>query len=224
MPALPPVTGVIKCSVGMPVTVHPNLQTRFYIKYTGTAPTVAQLQTFANSIVTAFGTNLAALTSVNITGVQVTCQDLSSSTGAVAISSTTSAGTRAGTEAPVQSAMGIRYNIARRYRGGKPKGFWPFGVQADQADVAHWSVAFANTCATNIGAFFTAILAAGWTGAGTLTQVNVSYFAGFTTVIRTPFRARNVPNLRQGGPITDLVTSYTSVTTMYSQRRRRLAA
>jgi hypothetical protein len=162
--------------------------------------------------------------STNLSSNGVGVEDLSSSSGATAVANTSWAGTRAGTEIAAQVAMDIRYLIARRYRGGKPKGFWPFGVQADQVDVSHWVTAFASTSATDFAAFITAIVGAGWAGAGTLTHVNVSYYAGFTAIARPPFRTRNVNTLRPGGPITDLVTGYQADTQFGSQRRRRAAA
>lgn len=203
----------------MPVTLRPTLQSRFYVSYASTAPTAAQLNTFAGSVRSAWGTNLASLASTNESLTGVIATDLSSG-GLSGSDSTTVAGTRAGTEAPVQSCVVIKFLIARRYRGGKPKIFLPFGVQADQADVAHWSGAFVTAVATGWGNFVTAVQAAGWTGSGALNVVNVSYYQGFTTVTRLPLRARNVPTLR-GTPLVDTVTAFNVNSLMGSQRRRR---
>lgn len=219
MPALPPVPKVIKISVVSAVTVHPTLQSRFFIQYTGTAPTQAQITTFAGAVGTAWSTNMLSLFSTNVAEGPITCIDLSSG-GLIGVDTTGRAGTRAGTEAPSQSAVEVRFNITRRYRGGKYKAFLNAGVQADQADVSHWSVALTNAVTTGWQNLITAIVAAGWTGAGTLSQVGVSYYTGFTPVSRLPLRTRNVNNPR-GTPLIDPVTSIVVPTMMASQRRRR---
>lgn len=219
MPNLPPVSKVIKISVVTGVTVHPTLQWRFFIQYTGTAPTQAQINTFAGSVGTQFANNMIALFSTNVAEGPITCTDLSSG-GLIGVDTTGRAGTRAGTEAPTQSAVEIRFQITRRYRGGKPKCFLNAGVQGDQADVSHWSVALANAVTTGFNGMITGIVAAGWTGAGTLSQVAVSYYSGFVPVSRAPFRTRNVNQLR-ATPLIDPVTSIVVPTMMASQRRRR---
>lgn len=193
---------------------------RFYIHYTGTAPTNAQLATFDAAVNTAWGTNMKPLMPLSGTMTQIESADLTSSTGAVDTSPFSVAGTRAGTNLPADQCLVSSYEIARRYRGGHPRAYWYFGVVADQASPLVWSTTFTNSCNTGINAFFTALVAAGWTGAGTLTHVNVSYYEGFT-VFTNPItgRARNVPTVR-GTPLVDTVTSVASKTSIGSQRRR----
>jgi hypothetical protein len=116
----------------------------------------------------------------------------------------------------------IQFNIARRYRGGKPKIFLPAGVAADISNTNTWGSTFLATANTDWAAFAAAVLAAGWTGAGTLTHVNVSYYTGFTVVTNpVTHRARNVPTLR-GAPVVDTVISYAAEVDIASQRRRNL--
>lgn len=220
MPPLPAVPGTIKVTLLHNAPAGSPILTRFFIHYTGTAPTTAQLLTFLGSIRSAWTTNLAPLTPTAVSLIQTSGVDLSSSTGAVAADNVNVAGTRAGGTLAFGTAFQVQYLIARRYRGGKPKGFWPFGNAADLASGGIWSATLINAVATNILAFFNAIIAAGWTGAGTITQVNVSYFSGFS-VITNPIthRARNVPTLR-GTPTVDTVTGYVTETGVASQRRR----
>ena len=49
-----------------------------------------------------------------------------------------------------------------------------------------------------------------WAGAGLITPVNVSYFAGYTNEVIVGHRARAIPNLRVGGPVVDTVTGDTT--------------
>lgn len=220
MPALPAAPGVLKVVMPVAMASDPTALSRIFIKYTGTAPTAAQLVTFADAVSTAWNTNLASLeTSQDVFG-PVFVEDLSSSTGAVGTGTTTHAGTRAGVSLPDGVCVNIQFQIARRYRGGKPKIFQHFGMGADLANNGTWGSVFIGAVSTGWTAFQAAVLAAVWTGGGTLSQVNVSYFSGFT-VVTNPIthRARNVPTLR-GAPVIDTITGFAVEVGVASQRRR----
>jgi len=71
--------------------------------------------------------------------------------------------------------------------------------------------------------FMTAVLTGtNWPAAGTLTHVNVSYYAG-NTPVQNPIthRWRNVPNPR-GAPVVDPIIGYTPENGIGSQRRRNV--
>jgi hypothetical protein len=112
------------------------------------------------------------------------------------------------------------YEISRRYRGGHPRGYWRFGTVTDLTDSRDWSNTAVTAFGSGLNAYFTAIFGDGWTGAGTLSHVNVSFYSGFTVVTnpRTG-RASNVPTVR-GTPITDAVTSIIIRPNIGTQRRR----
>jgi hypothetical protein len=194
--------------------------TRFYTQYTGTAPVNADLASFDTAIDTAFNTNLKPLMNGDKTALQIESVDLTSPTAAVDIKSISRVGTRAGGVLPAQICVVQSYGIARRYRGGHPRGYWPFGSDSDLSVDDIWIAGSVTAFDNGLDAFFTAVAAAGWAGAGTLTHVNVSYFAGFTVVVSpTTGRARNVPTLR-GSPVVDPVTSTTVRASIGTQRRR----
>lgn len=194
--------------------------TRFFIHYTGTAPTNADLATFDAAIITAYGTNLKSLCDTGNLLTSVHSIDLDSSTGAVDTASASQGGTRGSSFIGASTSLVCSYRVARHYRGGHSRGYWPFGIQTDLTDRNSWSTSFLTACDTGLGAFFTAVLAAGWGAAGTLTQANVSYYHGFSVVTSpTTGRARNVPTLR-GTPLIDTVTSRKSQSSVGSQRRR----
>lgn len=220
MPALPDAPGVIRTALSGSIVGGGGWLVRHYIHYSGTAPTNAQLATFDGSVVSAYGTDLKGLAQPSWVLTQVESADLSSPTSAVDITAASVAGTRAGTGLDAQTCVVTSYKIARRYRGGHPRGYWPWGVSGDTSTVVDWSPTFVTTCTTQLNAYFTALLAAGWTGAGTLTHVNVSYFKGFTVVVNPiTGRARNVPTLRVA-PTVDTVTGITVQPSIGTQRRR----
>lgn len=220
MPPLPAVSKVIKVVLQIKNSDGRIGITRFFIQYSSTAPTNAQLNTFCGAVATAWNTNLAAITDAHWTLIEVTAEDLSSSTGAIGLWTGSDAGTLNVSPLPGNIAFVIAYQIARRYRGGHPRGYWILGDGSKLNDDRTWTNAFVTLVSTDHGAFMTAVLAAGWTGAGTLTHVNVSYFLGFSVVTNpVTHRARNVPVLR-GTPVVDAVTGYAYRNALGTQRRR----
>jgi hypothetical protein len=220
MPALPAAAGVVRVTLPYKTPRSTQSLSRFFIHYTGTAPTPAQLQTFCDSVATALATEFGPLMTGLNSFLPVQAEDLSTATGAVATGTTTNAGSRSGGAIAPGTSLMIQFLIARRYRGGKPKIFLPLGVSSDITSGSVWASAFLSSCITGWNAMIASIVAAGWTAAGTLTQVNVSYYSGFT-VVTNPIthRARNVPTVR-GTPIVDPVTGISVETELASQRRR----
>lgn len=220
MPALPNVAAVLRVQLQGHVGIDADWITRFYLSYTGTAPTSAQLNSLAGVIRAAWGTNVKALLPASAGLDSVTIQDLTSLTSAIGIDTTGIVGTRAGSLIPGGTSMVVSYRIARRYKGGHPRGYWVMGVSADLGDAQQWAGAFLTAAQTAIDAFFAAAIGTPWTGGGTLAHVNVSYYHGFTVHTNpTTGRARNVPTLR-GTPVVDAVTSRVAQDNIGTQRRR----
>lgn len=220
MPPLPPAPSVLRVALSGTQAVGDVWLTRFFLQYTGTAPTPTQLGTFDNAVSTAFSSDLKGHMDIDKTLTQIETIDLSSSTGAVAILPVSVVGTRSGAVNPPQICTVVSYKIARRYRGGHPRGYWPLGGNADLATANEWNTSYTAAVDTDMGTFFNALFASGWTGAGTISHVNVSYFSGFT-VVTDPIthRARNVPTLR-GTPLIDAVTTVQTRLLIGTQRRR----
>jgi hypothetical protein len=222
VPALPAVPGVLKCQIGYQVGSDVAALSRFFVHFTGTNPTAAQCNAFATSIKNAWSANLAAYMTNNNTLQGVFIEDLSSATGATGVDVTVVTGTNAGIPIPAGAATMVQFLIARRYRGGKPKIFLPLGNAGNLTTQTQWTAAYLALIQPAFVAFMAAVIAAGWTGAGTLSHVNVSYYNGFTVVTNpTTHRARNVPTLR-GTPIVDTVTAYSVEAGVASQRRRNV--
>lgn len=221
MPALPNVPKVLLVKMFITDGADVNSMTRFHVSYTGTAPTNAQLITYCGSLATAWGADLSPLCPSTIALNEISCTDLSSPTAGVGSSSFTDAGTRTGAPLPAGAAVIANYLIGRRYRGGQPKGYWPFGVAADLATQQNWTSGFLTSMASGLGAFFTSVAGSGWTGAGTLGTVNVSYYSGFTNHTYPSGRTRPIPTPR-GTPLVDTINGISINPKVGSQRRRNL--
>lgn len=220
MPALPAVPKVLKVIVTSHMGDAKDIANILHWQYSGTAPTAAQASTFAESIRSAWATDILTHQDQNYSLDKVTVIDLSSSTsaegqstGAPAVGSITTAGLALG------SALIVSSQIARRYRGGKPRTYIGGQASVNVTSAGEFGSGYLTTMATQWTSFVNTVDAAGWTGAGTLDQVNVSYFAGFTNHTYPSGRTKAIPTVR-GTPLVDVITGFVMRPKIGSQRRR----
>lgn len=176
MPPLPPASNVIKAKLSWVLDLNTTAESILYFQYAGGTPSAADCAALAADIQASAVTNLKALVNViNKIGL-VTVQDIGSSTGKEGIGGTVTAGTRTGNANPASTCVVMNHSIARRYRGGKPRTYFPAGGSADLASTGTWNTSLTNTCNTNWSTFITTCLAA-TSGSITLPNyVSVSYF------------------------------------------------
>lgn len=192
----------------------------FYMTYTGTPPSNAQLVALGAVQATEWGTEFAPLTDndTELTSVEIT--DLSSSTSAQGTADVGVTGTRTGSYLPASTCVLLNFTVARRYRGGKPKVFLPVGVQADLNTAQSWENTFVASCVTAWNAVIAATIAAPWTGGVIVGQSNVSYYSGSTVELYgTPQRARNIPTYRPA-PLVNAISGVSGSVVISTQRRR----
>jgi hypothetical protein len=220
MPALPPVANVLRADVLWTYGSDVSVSTRQYFRYSGGPPNSTDATTLGAAIFNALQTMSSEWGSaVTMSGVRVT--DLSSAGGGQGEHAGAQIGTGSGLPLNAGTAVLVNYVIARRYRGGKPRSYWPFFTIADLATPQTWLGASLTRLDNGLSGFYAAVIG---TVAGTTTitnHVNVSYYATSKVVISpTTGRARNVPQLRAGGPVVDVVNSYAASARPASQRRR----
>jgi hypothetical protein len=224
MPPLPAVPNVLVVSTKFTVGSDTNVQTRWHFQYTGGPPSNADCTAMAATILGDANTDLASdvhLTST-IAGVEV--YDLSSATAGAGSSSGSTVGSKGGTPLPANTCCLCNATISRRYRGGKPRTFWPFGGGADIGTAQTWTTTSQSQMQTGLNNYRTHILAVSHGSTVIASHVNVSYYSGFT-VITDPVtgRVRMVPKLRTGGPLVDQITGI-SVNPKPGTQRRRINA
>jgi hypothetical protein len=194
--------------------------TRFYLSYSGTAPTGANCTTLAGDIASAWATDLSPLATGDYVLNEVDVLDIATDSGLSGQWTGSNEGSRVGTSLPFQVCTNVEYGIARRYRGGKPRAFFPFGDDGDTANNATWGDTFLTAVNTGVGNFFSAIAALSVGAMGTLAHVNLSYYKGFTNLENSSGRERAVPTYRDTA-LLDTITSYSAKAVMGSQKRRR---
>jgi hypothetical protein len=223
MPALPNVANVLRVTTFIKDNLDTTSLNRFYVSYSGTAPTATQLDTFCTGVVTGWDSHMAPMYDVNSELTEVTAEDLTSPTAAVGIATGSTAGSRSGDALSAAACALISLKIARRYRGGHPRQYLSAGVITDLSNRQQWEGSFITALTTAYEAWNTATLLLAWSGGGALAFVNVSYYEGFTPVLYPSGRYRNVPKFRTAGPITDNIEGFAVNPNVCSQRRRNLA-
>lgn len=196
---------------------------RFYLSYSGGAPSAANCVTLANDIATAWNTDLAALVYINNVLTEVDVLDIASDSGAFGTAAVSHAGTLDGATLTANVATNVEFDLARRYRGGKPRMFLPTPDGTKLVSEDKWTDAFIAAVNTGVAAFFTAIEALSVGSMGSLSHVNVSYYSGFTNVTNSSGRTRAAPKYRTPTAKVDTVTGYACKAVVGSQRRRRTA-
>jgi hypothetical protein len=219
MPALPAAPKVIRVICRQVLQDDNDVLNRYYLSYSGTAPTSAQLSTFCGSVATAWGVDISPLQNTNITLVEVSAEDLSSATSAVGTVAVSVPGTRGGATLSAAACVVVNFDIARRYRGGHPRIYLWAGSETDIQTVGTWKAAFLAAVQSGWVAFTTAVEAAGWAGAGTIEQVNVSFYEGFDNFTYPSGRTRPRPRVRLA-PIIDAVVAIAARAIIGSIRRR----
>lgn len=221
MTALPAVPSVVRTELFYTNNATTGtILNRLFFKYTGGAGTDTTMATLADNISGYWGTHVKSLVVDEAALSSVKCVDLSSATAPLGEYVTPVPGTSGGSSIPASTAFLVTYQIARRYRGGKPKSFLPIGAQSDLADVGAWSTTFISNVQTQWNAFIAAVLAD--TSAVTFTdQVNVSYYGPPNVPITNPVtgRTRTVSTLRTV-PLVDTIIGTTYEAELATQKRR----
>lgn len=219
MPPLAPVPNVLKAQLHWSLAGAPDMQTVLHFRYAGGPPTPTDALALATDIYNAMAP-VATYWSSDINLSECVVTDLSSATASVGTHSGSTPGLRTPGGLDNGTALVVNYHIDRRYRGGKPRSYFPFGVGSDMTTRRSWDSAFVTAVQGALNTFFATCIGS-TSGTTSITQqVSVSYFSGFTVVTDpTTGRAKNVP-VRRATPLVDPITGITASLKPGSQRRR----
>jgi hypothetical protein len=223
MPTPAPQPGVLRVELVYGLTSNQLGSTRWFYSYTGGPPTDSNLNTLAADIGTLFGSNLAGLMSSDYAVEAVNVTDLSSSTAAVGSSTSAVAGTRSGAPPTVDAVLLANSTIARRYRGGRPRIYFPFGCDSDLNSARDsWSSTLVNAFNSDWVSFNVAVIASTGIGCTLVAHVNISAYSGFASV-QNPVtkRWKNIPTPRPVAITPDVIITTTARALISQQKRRR---
>ena len=224
MPAVIPVPGVLEIQLVHADETDYHIRNRSYWSYAGGEPSDATCATLATEVAAAWNTDLAPLAGTAVTLVEVVVTDLSSDSGGRGSWAGSNAGSRSGAATPVGVCAVQNYQISRRYRGGKPRTYWPFLTADDYYGNKAWAAASVAAVDTGWNAYTAAIGALSVGGVSGLAHVNISYYYKSVLVIN-PISGvgKNVAKPRDT-PLVDPITGNSTSTVFGSQRRRNRAS
>lgn len=218
MGPLPSPGAVVQTNLTWKVDDDTGALTRLFWSYTGGAPSGAALTSFCADVDAAVDTFFGPLFLATTLATGTKAIDLSSDTGNEAESTQANAGSRSGTRLSPGTAVTVAHEIARRYRGGHPRSYLPFGAGADILSSGEWDTAFTNAVTAAFANFVTTVRGSGHVAIDKL--VNVSYYKGNNPII-DPIsgRAKNIPQKRVT-PLVNEISGSVARVKIGSQRRR----
>jgi hypothetical protein len=195
---------------------------RIYFSYTGGAPTGAVCTSLADTITGEWAAHIASLVHEDWSLTEVDVLDIASDSGLSGQSTTPEAGTQGGTPLPAQVASNIEFNIARRYRGGKPRLFLPPPADTEVGTPSSFLDSFVTAVNAGFAAFIAACLGFSEGGTTLANHVNLSYYKGVDTT-SPPWRGPGFkyPPKYRDTALSDIVSGYSMKSRMGSQKRRR---
>lgn len=220
MAPLPPIASTLRAQLIWTLGADIDATTTMYFTYSGSAPDGTDADNLATAFVNAFGAADGQWVPFTIlSGARVT--DLTSDTAAQGTATADFAGTKTGGGNANAGALSLvaNFQISRRYRGGKPRIYLPWGNSADIATAQTWSTTFLESAASDFSTAMSTWLGTTEGSTTIASHVNVSYYSGFTVVTQPGKRAKNVPTLRTT-PVVNTVTGFSMLGRPGSQRRR----
>lgn len=219
--ALPLVNGVIEVGFHWQIGEDSSAITKLHFSATPAPFAQADLNTMATAISSAAGTSILGQMSGAVALLEVTCTDLGSAVGTQGLDGTKRTGSNGGTGVPAQVCTLANYKIARRYRGGKPRSYWPMGIATQTTDAQTWNNSFVTACQTALNTLLAAINGHAFGALTVSGQVSVSYYQPGGTWSIVNNRPKYTPHVR-ATPLLDPVVNAQINPKIATQRRRML--
>jgi len=221
MAPLPPVSKVVKLVITYTVGSDTSVVNILHFRYAGTAPSQTELAAWLAGVAAEYAAHCAQCAPASVIATTYTATDLSTPSSAQYVHSENHAGTRVGTELPANVAVLVNYHINRRYRGGKPRSYLPFGVGSDVQTGQLWTTAFHDLVQTQWLQFLTNVAnQAMGSGNANSTLVNVSYYWQEPPADGSPIKP-GTPSTVRPTPQVDDITD-TRVSTAFGSQRDRV--
>lgn len=221
MPPLPYVAGVLKVSHHFTIGVDTNAMVRLHHGYSGPAPSDATCLGMSLALYTYAAEDLVALFPATTQYTKCEVLDLSGPTAGYGETVSATAGTLSGEAIGAGSAFLVSNPIARRYRGGKPRSYWPFGSGGVLLNANTWETGFASSVLSALDTFRSHTETVAGDGTSIINWCSVSYYAGFTSVLNPiTGRTKDVPKVRTGSIPVDVILEFVPSVKVASQRRR----
>lgn len=221
MPALPNQPNVLKYETVFQIGSDTNVRTRMYFTYAGTPPTASDCGALATTAATYASNNMPQVLHPDNRFSEVTVTDLTTPSSAFGSHAAANPGNMTGAPLSANACVLQNFTINRRYRGGKPRCYWPFGDSISLATPQTWTPAFINTVGSILTGYIGAITGSASGGTTVNNHVNISYYSGFTPVVDgVTGRTEDRPKVRTTAIPPDVITGSLVSSLVGSQRRR----
>jgi hypothetical protein len=192
-----------------------------HFRYTSGPPTAGDIQTFANDVLSKVGSRIMIQLPSDTSCLAVFAEDLDSATGATALS--TSAAIPGTTGASARSAADsvlVAPKMARRYRGGKPRIYFPPMEVGAYHDERTWDSTRIATFGVGFTNLINDVIALSYSSFSLDAYVNVSYYSGHHLVTYPSGWSHERPTPR-GSPVIDVLLT-AAIELVVATIRRRL--
>ncbi len=219
MTALPNVPKCVRLDIHYAQDADPNIMNRLHFSYSGTL-NAADAATWLTAMNTALKSFVAAQLNSQLSLFLMELTDLTSNTAPQVSNSSGQVGGDGNPGLSAGVALVVSYELARRYRGGKPRTYIPGCAAGWLTNPSQWNPTQLNNVVTAWGTFLTACQTTpGGTAIGTINLVNISYYSGFINHTYPSGRVKAIPQLR-ATPLVDNIIAYRGNSAPASQRRR----
>lgn len=221
MPPLPDHANVLRVKFGWQFNDGATPSSSLHFLYAGPAPSDAECASISGVIIASAVTNLVPVLGTDKDLASVLVQDLSSPTAGVGETAELTTGTASGGELPASVCALMNLVISRRYRGGKPRVYWPFGTASNLDTDGLWDTGPLAGFQEAVQLLVDDVFAISGGGFSISNLVSVSNYAGFTPVTNPiTGRTRDVPTVRSAAIAPDIAGSFSFNKVPGSQRRR----
>lgn len=220
--ALPDVPNVLRVQLRHTISADHDALCRFFLSYSGTAPTDAQCATFASGVRAGWATDIASLVLDQTQLTETTVTDLTTPSSGTGVDTTTVNGSGDASTNAGGLALVVSGKIVRRYRGGHPRIYLPYFGVSQLTTPQAWDGAALSTFLSAWNAFMVIVQGLTWATGSITSAVNISYFQGFENFTFPSGRVKAIPKLRTAGPVIDNITAWSLNSAPASQRRRNL--
>lgn len=220
MPAPPNVSKVVRVDMAHSWSGDPHLSSRSFWTYTGSDPTVPNMNDLAGFFEGFWASYIAPLCNTLIHLTEIVTTDLTSPTSSRGVWTGSTAGSRSGSAMSINDCAVLNFGISRRYRGGKPRMYGPWGVDGDLNTSQTWTSGFIGDVESGWTSLHGSAVGQGFGSCAITSQVNVSFYSGFVAA-ENPVtgRYRNIPTYRAAA-VTDTIDTFVCSPYIGSQRRR----
>lgn len=186
MPALPPVPNVVSIEFLWEVGTDLNITSKLPFLYSGDPPDIAGIADISDAAAAAWEAHLQSLMSTSNVLASVQATDLAAGDGLRHITDVGLNGTRSGSALTQTVCALVNHKLTARYRGGKPRSYFPWGTTTDLANPGAWDSTFITAVNSQFAAFIASMIGVPFDTTTLVNHSAISYYQGVYPPVTLP--------------------------------------